>query len=64
MDDLDVILKPEKCICFKDTKHYSSSFAKKNGKISLYCGKCGKIIKQLNIKEENLILEMYKMMGE
>lgn len=32
MDDLDVILKPEKCICFKDTKHYSSSFAKKNGK--------------------------------
>ncbi len=63
MDGLDTILKSEKCDCYKNViKPNDCSFGIKNGITFLCCGKCGKIIKQLDIKEENLILEMYEMM--
>ncbi len=58
-----MISKSEVCSCFKDTKNYSTSLKKSvDGQIFFCCGKCGKIIKPISAKEENLILEIYKMM--
>lgn len=63
MDGLDIILKSEKCDCYKNViKPNNCSFGMKNGITFLCCNKCGKIIRPLDIKEENLILEMYEMM--
>lgn len=58
-----MISKPEVCDCFKDMKSHSTSLKKSvDGQIFFCCGKCGKIIKPVSTKEENLILEIYKMM--
>lgn len=63
MYDLNIIPESNKCICFKQKKCSSGSFAQNSdGIVFLCCGICGKIIRALDKRERNLILEMYEMM--
>lgn len=58
-----MISKSEICDCFKNMKSHNTSLKKsEDGQMFFCCGKCGKIIKPVSINEENLILEIYKMM--